>query len=67
MGDAIAFPTSSHDAPESPAEYWDGRTATRGAVQRTVRRKKSSFDLRHVFKTGGIVPNAPNATSVSVL
>lgn len=32
--------------------------------QRTVRRKKSSFDLRDVFKNGGVVPTT---SSVSVL
>ena len=35
-------------------------------TQRTVRRKKSSFDLRHVFKNGGVVP-APAAHAVSML
>ena len=65
-GCSIAFPSSGHaeDEHEPAAEYWDGRSAK--PAHRTVRRKKSSFDLRHVFKTGGIIPNAP-ATSVSVL
>lgn len=69
-GGALAFPSSAHPEDvhehEHAPEYWDGRSARR-PVHRTVRRKKSSFDLRHVFKTGGSVPNAPHATNVFVL
>lgn len=39
-------------AKDSP-EYWDGRSEI--LPQRTVRRKKSSFDLRDVFKKGAVV------------
>lgn len=61
----IAFPTAAHDdAAGSAPEYWDGRAPP--PQHRTVRRKKSSFDLRHVFKNGGVVP-APAAHAVSML
>ncbi|KAI0825689.1 hypothetical protein BC629DRAFT_15745 [Irpex lacteus] len=35
-------------------EYWDGKSEV--LPQRTVRRKKSSFDLRDVFKRGASPP-----------
>jgi len=61
----VAFPTDSQDEPaHGGPEYWDGRSAP--PQHRTVRRKKSSFDLRHVFKSGGVAPNTP-ASTVSVL
>ena len=63
-GGTIAFPACSPADEEHAAEYWDGRGEK--PKHRTVRRKKSSFDLRHVFKTGGVIPNAPQS-SVSVL
>ena len=41
----VAFPTGGQDEPAPPSsEYWDGRSTQ--PQHRTVRRKKSSFDLR---------------------
>lgn len=62
----VAFPTDSQaDPAHAGPEYWDGRSAP--PQHRTVRRKKSSFDLRHVFKTGGTIPNAPASSAVAIL
>ncbi|GJE90950.1 hypothetical protein PsYK624_070970 [Phanerochaete sordida] len=60
----VAFPSGGDEPAAPPApEYWNGRAPR---PLRTVRRKKSSFDLRHVFKTGGAVPHAP-AGAVAML
>lgn len=61
------FPTTA-DADTSleldeHAQYWDGRT---GAPNRTVRRKKSSFDLRDVYKNDG-ASAAPRSQAVTGL
>ena len=45
------FPSQGQDDAE---EAW----AANPDPQRTVRRKKSSFDLRDVFKNGGIIPTS---------
>ena len=51
---------NSHPFPAQPAleggDSWDVSPETRH-IPRTVRRKKSSFDLRDVFKNGGVLPS----------
>ena len=61
--DFVAFPSEGHgdDTHASGTDYWDGRSPQ--PTHRTVRRKKSSFDLRYVFKNGA----APASNSVVVL
>ncbi|RDX48116.1 hypothetical protein K466DRAFT_547139 [Polyporus arcularius HHB13444] len=39
------------------------RMVSRGDAQRTVRRKKSSLDLRDIFLNGGLIPAGPSATA----
>ena len=57
----VAFPSDGAEPAAPGPEYWDGRAPR---PLRTVRRKKSSFDLRHVFKNGGVVAPASHAVSM---
>lgn len=51
------FPMQAHQDGEESSEVWDMQPEAEALrAQRTVRRKKSSFDLRDVFKNGGVVP-----------
>ena len=55
-------PFPSHGDAETYAAWEAQADAQR--TPRTVRRKKSSFDLRDVFKNGGVIPSQ---TAVSML
>lgn len=53
------FPTfGPEDEPGLGNLEWDGRSGAGAGKQRTVRRKKSSFDLRDVFKKGAAIPRS---------
>ena len=54
-----ARPSAESDTPfpQNSAEDEPARRSTDSHTQRTVRRKKSSLDLRDVFLSGGMVPS----------
>ncbi|KAI0695353.1 hypothetical protein C8T65DRAFT_698742 [Cerioporus squamosus] len=58
QGSDMAFPRRSSSRDSSGHEYLGPRENT----QRTVRRKKSSLDLRDIFLNGGLIPAGSPAT-----
>lgn len=50
----VAFPAHGAGGEErkETMQYWNGRSEQ--PTQRTVRRKKSSLDLRDIFKRGAV-------------
>ena len=49
-------PITTEPVPFPPHGEASETFASWQGTQRTVRRKKSSFDLRDVFKNGGVIP-----------